>query len=100
MKTTEYKIQVIPFGTLKDQQEGTIYVSQEEGIDKCVNFICPCGCGLQTYFPFGESNHEGGSGEPRSMQWHVKGEILSISPSIEVVGGCKSHYHIKYNKVV
>lgn len=99
MKTTEYKVQVIPFGTLKNEEEGVIYVSREDGLDKCVNFICPCGCGLQTYLPFGEWNHEGGS-EPRSMEWHVIDKVLSINPSIEVLGGCKSHYHIKRNKVV
>lgn len=99
MKTKEYKVKVIPFGSLKDVDEGIIYISEEDETSISANFICPCGCGLQTYLPFGESNNEGGDG-PRTLTWHEKDILLSISPSIQVRGGCNSHYHIKFNQVL
>lgn len=59
-----------------------------------VSFNCPCGCGTDCFIPFGNAL----DGEVWDRKgWHRKGdtfETLTLTPSIQRVGGCGWHGHI------
>jgi len=102
--TLEYKVKIISYPTFEDGYiDGIIEVLRDEnGVDRALRFLChhdhengKC----KIYIPLGEENNEGGSGE-RKITWVVKDEVLTISPSIQIKGGCNCHYHITENKVV
>lgn len=100
MKTTEYRVETVPFGCVpKDLEASVIYIAIENYVEYSASFLCPCGCGLNTYLPFEKNNNEGGS-EARLLFWDQPFSVLSITPSIQVRGGCNSHYHITKNKVI
>ena len=67
---------------------GELYVSMKYGV---VVHFCPCGCGQLSEITLSPE------------RWHLTydGEFLSLNPSI---GNsrlrCRSHYWIRYNKVV
>jgi len=102
MKHTFF-VEIVNYGSMPDNDllhPKVIYVAREEGIDKGVKFLCPCGCKIPIWLPLGDDNHEGGSGDKRSITWMLQDKLISISPSIQVLGGCNSHFHIQLNEVI
>lgn len=70
--------------------EGELYVCESDG---CVQFKCPCGCGMLRQIPIGP---------PWPRWWgFVRHEdnTITLSPSILHLEGCKSHYFIERNCV-
>jgi predicted DNA-binding protein with PD1-like motif len=58
--------------------------------------LCPCGCGMDVVLRLGNHNDQ------EKVEWTLieEGELVTIIPSIEVLGGCRSHYHIIRNTIV
>jgi hypothetical protein len=101
MKTEEFKVHYVPSNLAPNTEaylEGHIYVLFLEGSLAGAGFNCPCGCGLPLWIP-NIPNHEPGSQEPR-LVLRNSDDTLSITPSILVSGGCKSHFYISKNKVI
>lgn len=97
MKTTIYIVQLVEsIPERARMREGVIYVSDKFRI---INYLCPCGCGLETPLPFGPEETVLGGGPQWQLMWDEPDKILTIAPSILVDGGCRSHYHIKRNTV-
>jgi hypothetical protein len=82
----------------KDMKSDVIYIVSLPDEGQGIRFLCPCGCKLPIWIPLGEMNNEGGSG-PRELIWHDE-KTISISPSIQVKGGCNYHFFIQKNKVI
>jgi Family of unknown function (DUF6527) len=59
-----------------------------------VGFDCPDGCGSRRFVPV-EKGH--------GHVWQVVGDFsfedLTLSPSIQVTSGCKTHFHIKHGEI-
>lgn len=64
-----------------------------------VHYLCPCGCGKEIFLPCHTPE------EPRKTEpkWGLKltGEqnLVTLHPSIQDNGPCRSHYHIRDGKV-
>jgi len=67
---------------------GVLYVL---GDSKCA-FKCPCGCGVSIWLTLGGSIH------PR---WNLteKNGIPTVTPSVNRVVGCKSHFWIREGRI-
>ena len=86
LKNTDYKYEHID--EIPDKlEENTIYVVSEEGIDWQILFKCPCGCKqdialslLKEYRPH--------------WSYFIKRNRITISPSVDGLYGCKSHFLI------
>lgn len=97
-----YKVSILKFGefpSIEEQERDTIIVGRSDGIDVCVRFFCRCDKATPLYIPFGEMNNEGGSQE-RKLIWLEQDKVLSLTPSIQVKGGCSCHYYITNNQAV
>ena len=68
----------------KETMVGTVYVT-----DFCATFLCPCGCGDRIFL-----NLSTGA----TPLWTVNGN--SISPSVNRMVGCRSHFFITNGKPV
>ena len=67
---------------------GIIYVSKTY---KCVQHLCPCGCGNKIITPIGKNAW--------NIEVHDDGTI-SLSPSVgNFYLPCRSHYYIKHGKI-
>lgn len=67
-----------------------------------VTFECPCGCPQRCYIPFTEPLDGGPKLEIRHPTWECTGstfEDLTLSPSIQRVGGCAWHGWVKNGEV-
>ncbi len=100
MRRDIYSIKVIDFPSENEgYEDGVIEVMRDETrMDRSLRFLCPCGQS-KIYIPLGDDNNEGGGPGPRQMFWIEKDKVLSITPSIQVMGGCNEHFHIYNNKV-
>ncbi len=101
MERFEYKVKVINFPSdVEGYEDGIIEVMRDSnGTDRSLRFMCHNGC-CKIYIPLGDDNNEGGSSSPRELHWIEKDKVLTITPSIEIKGGCRAHYYIQNNKVV
>jgi hypothetical protein len=68
-----------------------------------VGFDCPCGCGTRSFIPF-ENPLDGGPpvGDVKNPHWRRSGETfetLTLTPSIQRVGGCGWHGFITNGEV-
>ena len=99
MKVMEYLVKIGHFPTKDDGYEnGVIEVLRDvNGVDVSLRFLCPCGQ-TKIYIPLGDDSNEPGN-DLREIVWIEKDKVISISPSIEVRGGCKEHFYIVNNKV-
>lgn len=72
---------------------GVLYISYKH---KSTLHKCPCGCGLDVYLPTTRF-----LSKLRYQQWDLKvgGDVATLSPSISIRIGCRSHYYIKNNRV-
>ena len=71
----------------------TIYIIGEKGYEWAVTFKCPCGCGDNISLNLLE-------GHPQRWRVHFnhKGH-LSLSPSINRLVGCRSHFYLWDDRV-
>ena len=75
---------------------GGVPVPERTGVG--VTFACPCGCGQVRYVPFANPLDGGEPIEPASATWTRSGETLetlTLSPSIQVRGGCGWHGYVR-----
>lgn len=61
-----------------------------------VSFDCPCGCGTRCYIPFknpidGKPPHDTRSTLPTWQRTGDTFEALTLTPSIQRIGGCNWH---------
>lgn len=73
---------------------GVLYVSDKF---QATTHICPCGCGVMAYLPYGE-NHRRLDADHTWDFTNTDGKI-TIAPSI-LNSGCKAHYFIRGNRLV
>lgn len=63
-----------------------------------VAFDCPCGsCGERAYIPFSNPIDGGPPVDPDRPHWQREGEnfkVMTLSPSIQRMGGCRWHGHL------
>lgn len=94
-KKFQYKIEIIP-----DNPDPAIliknivYVVGEKKFVKWAYLKCPCGCNDAIMLSLNRT---------KSPSWSVKQDKLgraTISPSINKLDGCKSHFFIKNGKVI
>ena len=97
MSIFEYKIENVKFGADNlppEPPSGIMWVFYEGNEVWAVNFMCPCGCGSQTYTPIRKRKH--------GPAWNFKEDKdgPTITPSIRFIGGCKAHFNITNGKTV
>ena len=73
--------------------EKKLYVIGEKENYWLVVMICPCGCNstlymnlLEEYYPF--------------WKYKVEDGKISLSPSVDRIVGCKSHFHLTKGKII
>lgn len=71
----------------KELKPGILYISNKY---KTAIHLCPCGCGLETVTPFGNT-----------FGWNLKNENgnVSLQPSL-LNKSCNTHYFITDNKII
>lgn len=71
-----------------------LYIGLSFGI---CGFLCPCGCGDKIYLRVSENEHH-----IKKVSNHPCWKLTpnTLSPSIQKVTGCKSHFHIQNSLVV
>ena len=75
-------------------EPGVMTVITENGVPVMVNFLCPCGCGMEC------PTHVVEPGKPRPPRRWVYSPGPTLSPSIRWVGNtCHAHFKITDGKV-
>lgn len=91
----QYKIEIIPDNPSPDKiKKDIIYVVGGNKYVKWAYLKCPCGCNDSIMLSLSKN---------RFPSWSVKQDKLgraSISPSINKLDGCKSHFFVKKGKIV
>lgn len=95
LKLFKYKVESIPDNpnpaTLKNN---VVYLVSGDGYVKWAYLKCPCGCDDTIMLSLNKNNFP---------SWSVKQDKLgraTISPSINKLDGCKSHFSIKKGKLL
>lgn len=88
-----YDIEILPHPYLYTLKDGVITIMMEQDRIVCVNFLCPCGCGSECYTPIAPPQNN------RRWDATLIDNKLTLSPSIQYTGGCKSHFNIEDNNV-
>lgn len=80
----------------EDPPVGTMYVAYDETAPWAVAYHCPCGGGHVVHLPLTGIKRQYGA------QWELSldGSLPTLSPSIQDLGTCRSHYFIRGGKVV
>lgn len=91
-----YTLVEIPddMGPFPEQKSGDLLYSKEY---QSVRFHCPCGCGEQIYLrvcPMSERDTEK-TNNPEAPIWGFEPSTITISPSIQNLFGCRSHFHVQ-----
>lgn len=76
-------------------------VPRREGVG--VSFACPCGCGTRCAIEFVNPLDGGPPTRTDNHTWKRTGETfetLTLEPSIQRVGGCAWHGHIRQGAIV
>ncbi len=63
-----------------------------------VELDCPCGCKERRCIPI-YKDHKEGKGHGWQVETDFSFEDLTLSPSIQVTTGCKTHFHIKHGEI-
>jgi hypothetical protein len=91
----KYKVEIIPDNPNPDNlKNDIIYVVGEKRFVKWAYLKCPCGCNESIMLSLNKTNYP---------SWSVKQDKLgraTISPSINKLDGCKSHFLIKKGKLI
>lgn len=102
MKLTDLNPQFIGAGGEGITRDGEP-VPERRGIG--ITFNCPCGCDELVFIPF-RNPLDGGppwDSDPRRALWDRTGEdveTLTLTPSIQRLGGCRWHGWIRSGEVV
>ena len=87
------------YGPIVDKAPGKIhflYWVEAGGIRKpwVALYRCPCGCGHTSHIPVNDTHDPGNN-------WGlvIDGDKVTLTPSIQALYGCKSHYFIEANQV-
>lgn len=90
-----YKVEIIPDNPNPDNlKKDIIYVVGEKRFVKWAYMRCPCGCNDSIMLSLDKNNFP---------SWSVKQDKLgraTISPSINKMDGCRSHFLIKKGKLI
>lgn len=90
-----YKVEIIPDNPNPDNlKKDIIYVVGEIRFVKWAYMRCPCGCNDSIMLSLDKNNFP---------SWSVKQDKLgraTISPSINKLDGCRSHFLIKKGKLI
>lgn len=92
---SEYREERHPFGADNlppSPPAGVMWVFEENGNPVSVDFLCPCGCGRSCYTNL-RMDH------PRRWDYSKGQNGPTITPSINYLEGCKSHFTITDGKV-
>lgn len=91
----QYKVEIIPDNPNPDNlKKNIVYVVGEKNYVKWAYLKCPCGCNDLIMLSLYNSKYP---------SWSVKQDKLgraSITPSINKLDGCKSHFLIKKGKLI
>lgn len=73
-------------------RSGTVYLIGNDGYFWQMLMICPCGCKKALYMNLIEDY------DPY-WKYEIRGKTISISPSINRMVGCRSHFFLKNGKI-
>ena len=93
---TQKGFKTVSLGDLPDKENvknNIVYIIGEENFEWCLVFQCPCGCQDIIYL-----NLLTDTRPCWRIEKHEK-ECFSISPSINRIVGCKSHFFLKENSI-
>jgi hypothetical protein len=75
-------------------KSGIIYIIKNNGYPWQIVMLCPCGCKknlhmnlVKEYYPYWKFKID-------------KRNKISLSPSVHRIVGCKSHFFVRYSKIV
>ena len=95
IKQFQYKVEIIPDNpNPQNIEKDIVYIVGEKRYMKWAYMKCPCGCNETIMLSLNKNS---------SPSWSVKQDKLgraTISPSINKLDGCKSHFLIKNGKLV
>lgn len=80
----------------ENKEPGILYISMKYMTSI---HLCPCGCGQPVVCGLQAPGPEGW-GWSHGWQITIEGDLVTLSPSILLMGGCRSHYVIRKNEVV
>lgn len=79
-------------------QEDTLYLESAPDMADdpyYIFFLCPCGCQTLVALPL-----ENKTKQHHTITWQITStDPVTLSPSIQQLDGCKSHYFIQSNRV-
>lgn len=81
-------VELESFPDFNEQKLGDFLFSKEF---QCVRFHCPCGCGIQVYLRVSDNPNK----QKEDRVWRFDASTCTLSPSIQQIGHCQSHYHIE-----
>jgi len=82
------------YGPVEDIKMGWVYPEVQDSRLHAVIFLCPCNCGELVAFPTQGSELE----SYWKADFGTQG-LLTMTPSIKMESGCKSHYTIRNGMV-
>ncbi|PKP01376.1 MAG: hypothetical protein CVU11_15400 [Bacteroidetes bacterium HGW-Bacteroidetes-6] len=94
-KHFQYKIEIIPDNPNPDSlRDNIVYVVGSKNYIKWGYMKCPCGCGDTIMLSLNEKAYP---------SWSIKQDKIgraTISPSVNKLDGCKSHFFIRKGKLI
>ncbi len=99
MRLLELKLKIVDrsLPELVEMEDGILYLSTQY---QATSHKCPCGCGIEVYLPLADKPVTGTDDEGNFWYGYVNEGLVTLNPSIEIRGGCRSHYNIEKNKIV
>lgn len=73
-------------------KSGRVYLVGNQGYYWQVVMICPCGCAQLLYMNLMEDYNP-------YWKYKIHGKTISLSPSVNRIVGCKSHFFLKNGKI-
>lgn len=73
-------------------RSGTVYLVGNEGYYWQMVMVCPCGCRQILYMNLMDDYHP-------YWKYTIHGKTISLSPSIDRLVGCKSHFFLRNGKI-
>lgn len=94
-KQFQYKIEIIPDNPNPDSlRDNIVYVVGAKNYIKWGYIKCPCGCGDSIMLSLNKKAYP---------SWSIKQDKIgraTISPSVNKLDGCKSHFFIRKGKLI
>ncbi len=73
-------------------RSGTVYLVGNQGYYWQTVMICPCGCQRILHMNLMDDHRP-------YWKYHIKGKTISLSPSVNRLVGCKSHFFLREGKI-